>query len=394
MDRSVDTEGIRRFLLSIDPWVLERQKELTAIPAPPFGEGPRGDRMAELFLEIGLEGVRKDEEGNVLAVLPDSPPGEDALVVSAHLDTVFPPGTEVVPRESRGVIRAPGIADDARGLTALLALARTLNEHLPTTPGPFLLAATVGEEGTGNLRGVRHLFRGGGPCAKASGFISLDGVGLDRVITRGVGSARLRIQLRGPGGHSWTDWGLPNPIHLLGKVIAGMEELPLPAEPRTTATAARWGGGRSINAIPQEAWAELDLRSEGEKELLRLEEDFLARCRQVVEAGNRAAHASAEGGINLEVIELGRRPAGRTEEKSPLVEAAIRATRALDVIPRLTSSSTDANVPMALGIPAITLGAGGRAGGIHTLEEWYSNEDGPEGILRAVLTILYSYAKE
>lgn len=394
MTNEFDLEGARTFLCQIDPWVLERQKELTVIPAPPFGEGPRGDRMAELFREIGLEAVTKDEEGNVLAWLPDSPLGKTPVVVSAHLDTVFPPGTEVVPRESQGVIRAPGIADDARGLAALLALARAFKEYLHTPLCPLLLAATVGEEGTGNLRGVRHLFREGGPCAKARGFISLDGVGLDRIINRGVGSTRLRIQLRGPGGHSWTDWGLPNPIHLLGRVIAGIEELPLPAEPRTTATVARWGGGRSINAIPQEAWAEVDLRSEGENELLQLEEAFLARCRGVVEGRNLAVDASAEGGITLEVIELGRRPAGRTDERSPLVRAAIQATRAVDAVPRLTSSSTDANVPMALGIPAITLGAGGRAGGIHTLGEWYSNEGGSEGILRGLLTLLYFSGKE
>jgi acetylornithine deacetylase/succinyl-diaminopimelate desuccinylase-like protein len=371
----------------IDPWVLEVQKELTAIPAPSFEEGPRGERMAELFREVGLRAVRADEVGNVLAEGPEAP--TSPFVISAHLDTVFPPGTDVTPRTVDALIRAPGIADDGRGLAALLALARVLSSVELPLPFPVLFVATVGEEGIGNLRGVRHLFRNGGPGSDARGFISLDGVGLDRIITRGVGSTRLRVTLRGPGGHSWTDWGLPNPIHTLGRIVTDLEELPIPSTPRTTATVARWGGGRSINAIPQEAWVEVDLRSEGSEALERLEEAFSRRCQEAV-SRTRVPEGESGDVLKLEITELGRRPAGTTPPESPLVRRAIQATRACGVEPQLASSSTDANVPMALGIPAITLGAGGKAGGIHTLDEWYSNSKGPEGILRALYTLLLS----
>ena len=244
--------------------------------------------------------------------------------------------------------------------------------------------ATVGEEGAGDLRGVRHLFREGGPGRRARGFISLDGVGLDQVIHRGVGSTRLRLRLTGPGGHSWTDWGTPNPIHALGRIVGEVETLPLPSRPRTTATVARVGGGKSINAIPEEAWLEVDLRSEGREELHRLEEAFLTRCHREWTGKEKGASSP----LGLDVEEMGRRPAGATDPREPLVRSALAATRELGVEARLTASSTDANLPMSLGIPAVTLGAGGRAGGIHTLNEWYSNEEGPEGILRALLTLL------
>lgn len=382
-------EAARAFLEEIDPWVLDTQVALTAIPAPPFGEGPRGERMAELMDEVGLDSVRTDEVGNVLAGFPAESPLVSAppLVVSAHLDTVFPPETEVRPTVSSAVIRGPGIADDGRGLAALLALARVLRElRIPLT-FPILFVATVGEEGIGDLRGVRHLYREGGPGRSSRGFISLDGVGLDRIITRGVGSTRLRITLRGPGGHSWTDWGRPNPIHALGRIVAALEDLRLPLTPRTTATVARWAGGKSINAIPQDAWVEVDLRSEGSGALRELEEMLVRECRSVL-AGDEGGGREPGAALTMEIMELGRRPAGSTPEEASLVSAAIRATRLIGVDPACSSSSTDANVPMSLGLPAITLGAGGRAGGIHTLDEWYSNWKGPEGILRALLTLL------
>lgn len=388
-------EAASRLVDKFDPWVLETQMALTSIPAPPFGETERGKRMAELFAQVGLLDLETDDEGNVLAALPGdvlapgSGPHSSPLIVSAHLDTVFPAGTDVEPRRSGGQIRAPGIADDGRGLAALLALARVILEAGLSLPCPVIFVATVGEEGVGNLRGVRHLFREGGPGRNARGFISLDGIGLDRIIVRGVGSTRLRITLKGPGGHSWTDWGLPNPIHALGEVVEGIDTLPLPSSPRTTATVARWGGGKSINAIPEEAWMEVDLRSEGAEELKGLELALLERCRGVLPGKTGRGGKAGGEGMELAVAEIGRRPAGATPEDSPLVQAAKRATEALEVTPHTISSSTDANVPMSLGIPAITLGAGGRAGGIHTLGEWYSNERGPEGILRALLTVVF-----
>ena len=371
----------------LDPWTLDRQMELTAIPAPPFGEGPRGERMAELFREMGLVGIRTDKAGNVLGEMPHgrSPGATHPLILSAHLDTVFPPGTDTHPRRDGKTIRAPGIADDGRGLAALLTLARVLTESTLPLPSPLLFAATVGEEGMGNLRGVRHLFSEEGAGFGAQGFISLDGVGLDRIIIRGVGSTRLHITAHGPGGHSWTDWGTPNPIHALGRAVAEAQSMALPTEPKTTLTVARWGGGTSINAIPERAWVEVDLRSEDPEVLERVEEGFLDCCRKSVAGGDGVAPSRR---LTLDIEELGRRPAGSTDPGSPLVHAAVEATRTLGPEPLITSSSTDANLPMSLGIPAITMGAGGTAGGIHTLDEWYRNERGPEGILRALYTLL------
>lgn len=360
--------------------------ELTAIPAPPFGEGPRGARMAELLGEVGMENVRQDDAGNVLADLPGvggRPGGEDSaslrpFILSAHLDTVFPAGTDVRPHREEGRLRAPGIADDGRGLAALLALGRVMVAEGLAPRFPLSLVATVGEEGAGNLRGVRHLFGPRGEGTQARGFISLDGVGLDTVTHRGVGSTRLRAIVSGPGGHSWTDWGRSNPIHALARAVARVQALELPTSPRCTLTVARWGGGTSINAIPQWAWTELDLRGEEAGELSSLEGE-VARI--------YAEEASADG-LSLEVEEMGRRPPGVTAVSSPLVQAALEATLALGERPTLALASTDANVPMSLGIPAITLGAGGAGGGTHTLDEWYSNDKGPEGILRALLTLL------
>lgn len=374
----------RDFLREQDDWILELQKELTGIPAPPYGEGPRGQRMKVLFREVGLQEVARDKAGNILGSTSGASRAAPRLLVSAHLDTVFPEGTDVTPSVDGDRIYAPGIADDGRGLAVLLALARLATSLPPPSLPPLLFVATVGEEGAGNLRGVRHLFREDGPGRKVGGFISLDGVGLDRVINEGVGSTRLRVTLKGPGGHSWTDWDLPNPIHFLGKILAAMDTLPLPSRPRTTATVARCGGGKSINAIPQEAWMEVDLRSQGSGELERVEEALLSACRRILGGDGR----ESEAGLSLELEELGRRPAGSTDSGEPLVQAALAATRSLGVEPKLVASSTDANIPMSMGIPAITLGAGGRAGGIHTLNEWYSNEEGPEGAFRALLTLL------
>lgn len=387
----------------MDEWVLDRQMELTAIPAPPFGEGPRAERMAQLFEEVGLANVRTDGEGNVLGALPsrskgseapDSPPETPAghpfegkpLVVSAHLDTVFPRETDVIPQRSGDRIQAPGISDDGRGLAVLLAVARVLIEVPLPLPFPVLFVATVGEEGPGDLRGVRHLLAGEESGFRPRGFISLDGVGLNRIVHRGVGSVRFRITARGPGGHSWTDFGCANPIHVLGTVVAEARKIALPSDPKTTLTVACWSGGTSVNSIPQDAWIELDLRSESGRELERLEAGF----RRVldVEAGREGIRSKTGSTLTLEIDTIGRRPAGSTKESEPLVRAASEATRYLGGTPTLIGSSTDANQAMSLGIPGVTLGAGGTGGGMHTLEEWYENRKGPEGILRALLTIL------
>ena len=381
-----DVMRARSFIMQDDARTLAQQRELTEIPAPPFGEAARAARMRRLMEEAGLREVGLDEEGNVLGWIPGGSGGPEPLVVSAHLDTIFPEGTDVRVREDGDRLIGPGISDDGRGLAALLSLARALTTAAVQPPRPLLFAATVGEEGEGDLRGVRHLFREGGPARPARGFVSLDGAGLSRVVTGGVGSRRFRLVARGPGGHSWVDWGTPNPIHALGRAVASFLELRLTEEPRTTLSVGRWSGGTSVNAIPQDAWVELEVRSEVVPELERLDEEIRDAALLAVTAANRGANG--RGRVELEIERIGDRPAGSTAAGVALVRAAMAATRAVGAEPELAVSSTDANIPMSLGIPAVTMGAGGEAGLAHTTEEWYRNQAGPEGVLRALLTVL------
>jgi acetylornithine deacetylase/succinyl-diaminopimelate desuccinylase-like protein len=377
--RSASVAAARNHIHETDQRTLAEQVELTLIPAPSFAEEARGRRLAELMSEGGLGAIRTDGVGNVLGERPGTGHALP-LIVSAHLDTVFPADTELSVTREGELLRGPGISDDARGLAALLAVARAFDVAGIRTRSSLLFVATVGEEGMGDLRGVKHLFGHEGEGRRAGGFISLDGAGIDRVIVRGLGSRRFRLTLRGPGGHSWTDWGTANPIHTLGEVVQRLTALPLPEIPRTTLTVARWGGGKSINAIPEAAWVEVDTRSESDDELQLLEEEI----RTVV---NDQAEAMG-GGLAVEVEPIGSRPGGKTEADAPLVQAAIEATHALGREPLLTVSSTDANIPMSLGIPAITLGAGGEAGETHTVHEWYRNTGGADGVLRALYLLL------
>ena len=363
---------------SSDEATLATQIEISEIPAPPFEEGRRATRLAELMGDAGLDGIRIDEVGNVLGERAGATEGSP-LVVSAHLDTVFPPGTDVGVVREGDLLRGPGISDDARGLAVLLALARALEAGGVRTRSPLLFAGTVGEEGIGDLRGVRHLFGTCAPAERAGGFLSLDGAGMERLVTRGLGSRRFRIVARGPGGHSWVDWGTANPIHVLGGLVRHLTSRPLSRRPLTTLTVARWGGGKSINAIPQEAWIEVDVRSERDHDL---EVQHAAIAAAVAERVDRSA------GLTVEVEVIGHRPGGETPADAPLVQAAVAATRARQWEPRLACSSTDANIPMSLGIPALTMGCGGEAGQAHTTEEWYRNVRGTDGTLRALFTVL------
>ncbi|HSW28418.1 MAG TPA: M20/M25/M40 family metallo-hydrolase [Longimicrobiales bacterium] len=372
-----------------DERTLASQIELTSIPAPPFAETARARRMAELLVEAGAVGVRTDQVGNVLGDLPAAigaaPSGRAPLVLSAHLDTVF--GAEVPIEVTRDgdLLRGPGISDDGRGLAVVLAVVRALRETRVPLARPVLVAATVGEEGLGDLRGARHLVGPGGEGHGAAGFISVDGGGLDRVVTRGVGSRRFRVTVRGTGGHSWQDWGIGNPIHALAGAVQQLASSALPADPRTTLTVARWGGGTSINAIPQTAWVEVDARSTSEEELERLE----GALRYAVERAVAAESACASGPpLATEFERVGRRAAGATDPEHALVRAAVAATESVGVRPALVASSTDANAAMAEGIPALTMGGGGEAGFAHTTEEWYRNAGGPEGVLRALWTVV------
>ncbi len=377
-------QAVTAWIREHDAQTIARQIELTEIPAPPFGEATRGLRMADLFRSVGLADVGIDEIGNVSGSWnPDAAPA-DPLIVSAHLDTVFPAGTDVAVREEGRRIIGPGISDDGRGLAVMLTVAEALVEQDLRTEAPVLFVATVGEEGHGDLRGVKHLFREGAPARGARGFISIDGAGLERVVSRGLGSSRFRVTVCGRGGHSWTDFGTPNPIHALAAAVRAWNEIALP--PKTTLTVARWGGGTAINAIPRGAWVEVDLRSAAADHLRGVREDIEARLRECTDAASE--HADEHHRLDVVIDPIGERPPGATDPHCRLVRVAAEATRAVGGEPEYVAASTDANVAMSLGIPAVTLGGGGTAGLAHTLDEWYCNEGGTDGVIRALLTVL------
>lgn len=361
---------------------VEEQIALTRIPAPPFGEAARARAVRDRLAALGLA-PEIDEVGNVLARLPGTPGGEP-VVLSAHLDTVFPAGTPIEVRRDGDIVRAPGISDDGRGLAVVLAVARALRAAGIRTGRTLLLVATVGEEGAGDLRGARHLVGASGAARGASAFVSVDGAGLERIVTRGLGSRRVRASVRGPGGHSWQDRGRVNPLHALADAVAELAELRLPGGPESSLTVTRWGGGKSINAIPQEAWIDVDIRGVDPERPAELEGEL----RQVLADAVAREHGRSAGTLASEVTLLGVRPAGRTPEDHPLVLAADAATREVGARPIYVVSSTDANAAMAAGIPAITIGGGGLAGLAHTTDEWYEDERGADGVVRALLTVL------
>jgi acetylornithine deacetylase/succinyl-diaminopimelate desuccinylase-like protein len=365
-----------------DELTLARQAALSAVPAPTGAEGPRGARLAELFREVGLVDVAADEVGNVTGwagARRDNP-----VVLSAHLDTVFGPELDVSVERRATRLEGPGIADNARGLAALVAVAEALVRARVTTVRPVLFAATVGEEGSGDLRGVKHLLNGGRVTVKPFAFIALDGAGMERIVHRALGSRRYRAAYRGPGGHSWGAFGVANPANAVGRAVAPLADLPAQHSPRSTCAVVRLGGGTGLNSIPQEAWLDLDLRSEDPRALTQLDETvqgILARARD--EENDRRTRGTPA--LQLDLRRVGDRPSGLTPRAHPLVQAAIAATRALGRPHELACASTDANVPIALGVPAIALGAGGRAGDAHLPTEWYENSDGPLGVVRALL---------
>ena len=366
--------------------ITDEQIRVCSIPASPFNEQERAGYLSKRFSELGLSEVEVDEEGNCLGLLEGSS-RSPLMVVSAHLDTVFSKETDftIVRRENR--LLAPGIADDGCGLAALIALAQVIRTEQIPIEGSILFVGTVGEEGEGNLRGVRYLLTKGRWATKVNAFLSFDGPGVDRITNRALGSRRYRVELVGPGGHSWGDFGVPNPVHAIGRAISRLAVYPAPKEPRTTFNVGRIEGGTSVNAIPGRATMEVDLRSAAESELRRLDAFFRRTVREAVDEENVKRRAG-DPELKLKLDLIGERPTGETPSDSPLVELAIEATRMLGFEPRLDQSSTDSNLPISLGIPAITLGAGGTSGYSHTLDEWYDPRDRDKGLKRGLLVIL------
>jgi acetylornithine deacetylase/succinyl-diaminopimelate desuccinylase-like protein len=358
---------------------------LTSIPAPPFEEKERAEFLWERFRQLGLEGGI-DGEGNCIGLRKGSSL-EPLVVVSAHLDTVFAAGTDVRVRHSKNKLCAPGIADDGCGLIALLAIIKSLDAARIETEGSILFVGTVGEEGEGNLRGVRYLFSEGPWAKRISSFISFDGPGIERIINQGLGSRRYRVSVSGPGGHSWSDFGLANPVHALGRAVARLASYPVPMEPRTTFNVGRIEGGTSVNAIASEAMMDVDLRSTSDRELKRLDAFFRRAMREAADDEN-ATRRHGYPPLDLNVQLIGERPTGETPEDSYIVQIAKAATQLLGVAPKLDQASTDSNFPISLGIPAVTLGAGGTSGNSHTLDEWYDPRDRAKGLKRGLLVAL------
>ena len=383
---SPEVGRVLRFFEKNADAITDEQIRICSIPATPFGERQRAEYLAEKFASLGLTEVEIDEEGNCLGLLKGSSPSP-LLVVSAHLDTVFGPETDFTVVRSGNRLLAPGIADDGCGLAALIALARAFYTEKLRTEGSILFVGTVGEEGEGNLRGVRYLLTRGRWASKVDAFLSFDGPGVDRITNRALGSRRYRVEISGPGGHSWGDFGLPNPVHALGRAVAKLAGYPLPREPRTTFNVGRIEGGASVNAIPEKAAMDVDLRSGADAELQRLDSFFRRAVRQAADEEN-ANRRPGDPLLELKVDLIGERPSGETPVDSTLVELAVEATKILGIEPRLDQSSTDSNLPISLGVPAITLGAGGTSGSSHTLAEWYDPTGRDLGLKRALLVML------
>jgi len=371
-----------------EPAILDDQVALAEIPAPPFKEAARAEAVRQRFVAAGLSDVRIDAAGNVLGVRRGRAP-RPHVVMSAHIDTVFPEGTDVRVTRTGAVLKGPGIGDDARGLAVLVAVAQALTASAIPTAGTVTFAATVGEEGLGDIRGARHLVNTE-LAATIDAFVSIDGIGMD-VTNVGVGSRRYKVTFRGPGGHSYGAFGTANPIHALGRAVAAVADLTVPTSPRTTFNVGRIGGGTSVNAIPFEAWFEVDLRSADSAALTALDMRFRALVDQAVAAENARWNRPGQVGATLAVV--GDRPGGSTAETAAIVRAARSATAAVGEQMTLRAGSTDANAAMYRGIPALTIDAGGTGSGAHALDERFDSTDSWKGTVRAfLLTVLLAGA--
>ena len=365
-------------------WINDQQIRITEIPAPPFQEAARASVVKTLLAESGLN-VQIDKTGNVIGELPGAN-DKEIVMLTAHLDTVFPPGTDVKVRRDGERLSAPGISDNGTGLAALVSIARAIQESKIKPRRTILFVADVGEEGEGNLRGMRALVEAYRARLKAA--VVLDGSGTDHVTTKALASRRLEVLITGPGGHSWSDFGMPNPINALVRGSIRFINTKVPANPRTTFNLGQIEGGTSVNSIPYDAKLKVDIRSESEDELGKLE----SALRESISAGVRdemeSSRDRSKGKLDWKIDVLGTRPGGELSPNSPLLAALRAADDYVSNQSRIERSSTDANIPLANGIDAISIGAGGTGGGAHSLQEWYEPSGREMGLKRALLTLL------
>ena len=346
---------------------------LTEIPAPPFKEDARAKAYLQMLRAHGLTDVEQDPEGNAMGLRRGSG-GGPLIAIAAHLDTVFPEGTDVTVKRDGTRLLAPGIGDDTRSLAVLLAMIRAMDAAGIQTTSDILFIGNVGEEGPGDLRGVKYLLQKGKYKDRIRMFVSMDGAGGGEDVVRGaVGSKRYRVTFKGPGGHSYGAFGLVNPAFAMGNAIRKFSQLTVPRDPKTTFNVGVVGGGTSVNSIPFESWMDVDMRSVSPAELAKLEAGFKRAVQEAVDEEN-AARAISQGRITADLKLIGDRPSGETSHDAAIVQTASAAIQAAGMKPTFSFSSTDSNIPISLGIPAITIDSGGRGGRAHALDEWIDVE--------------------
>jgi len=373
-----------------EPQLAHWQMEMARIPAPPFGESARAEWLAERFREVGLDDVRVDDVGNVFGTHPGF--GKRHVALSAHIDTVFPANTPLNIRQQGSRIYGPGVSDNGAGVVAMLGIAALLRNVRLRHALPFVFIGNVGEEGEGDLRGMRHIFSTPRWKDSIAYSVVLDGAGADTIVAEALGSRRFEVIVRGPGGHSWSDFGAPNPIVILAKAIETFTATPVPASPKTTFNIGVIRGGTSVNSIPESASMKVDIRSTSMVEMERLEQGMRSALNRAVEEETMAAEmrssAQKRPAVSCEVVAIGNRPAGELSPGARIMQVVRAVDAQLGNVAQVQRASTDANIPLSLGQEAIAIGGGGSGGGAHTLQEWFDSNGRELGLKRILLTML------
>jgi len=393
---SPEVRSAYNWLRTQEPQLAQWQMEMARIPAPPFGESARGGWLAERFREVGLDDVRIDDVGNVFGVHPGfmgSGLGRRHVALSAHIDTVFPASTPLNIRQQGSRLYGPGVSDNGAGVTAMLGIAALLRAARLRHALPFVFIGNVGEEGEGDLRGMRHIFLTPRWKDSIAYSVVLDGAGADTIVAEALGSRRFEVIVRGPGGHSWSDFGAPNPVVILARAIDAFTSTPVPATPKTTFNVGVIRGGTSVNSIPESASMKVDIRSTSMTEMERLEQTLRLALNRAVEdetltAEMRSAAQKRPSGVNCEVVPIGNRPAGELAVGSRILHVVRAVDVQLNNAAQVQRASTDANIPLSLGLEAIAIGGGGSGGGAHTLQEWFDSNGRELGLKRILLTLL------
>jgi len=375
---------------SQEPQLAHWQAEMARIAAPPFGESARAAWLVERFRELGLDDVHTDDVGNVFGVHPGY--GRRYVTLSAHIDTVFPAGTPLNVRQQGSRLYGPGVSDNGAGVAAMLAIAAVMRAVRVRHALPFLFVGNVGEEGEGDLRGMRHIFATPRWKDSIAYTLVLDGAGSDTIVAEALGSRRFEVIVRGPGGHSWSDFGQPNPIVVLSRAIQMFTQTPVPTSPKTTFNIGVIRGGTSVNSIPESASMRVDIRSTSMTEMERLERALRVALDQAVEQETRALDTKEKGrrqpSVTCEVVVIGNRPAGELATDARILMAVRAVDAQLGNVAQVQRASTDANIPLSLGHEAIAIGGGGSGGGAHTLQEWFDCNGREVGLKRILLTLL------